>query len=36
MSAERWGLIGVAERLQTIGAELTLESKEGTRISILL
>jgi two-component system sensor histidine kinase UhpB len=36
MSAERWGLIGVAERLQSIGGELTLESKEGTRISILL
>jgi signal transduction histidine kinase len=36
MSAERWGLIGVSERLQSIGAELTLESKEGTRISILL
>ena len=36
MSAERWGLIGVVERLQSIGGELTLESKEGTRISILL
>ena len=36
MSAERWGLTGVAERLQSIGGELTLESKEGTRISILL
>lgn len=36
MSAERWGLHGVAERLQSIGGELTLESKEGTRISILL
>ena len=36
MSAERWGLTGVAERIQSIGGELTLESKEGTRISILL
>ena len=36
MSAERWGLPGIAERIQSIGGELTLESKEGTRISILL
>lgn len=36
MSAERWGLIGVSERLLSIGGEITLESKEGTRISILL
>lgn len=36
MSEERWGLIGVTERLTAIGGNLTLESKEGTRISILL
>jgi len=36
MSAGRWGLIGVTERITAIGGNLTLESKEGTRISILL
>jgi len=36
MSADGWGLIGVTERITAIGGNLTLESKEGTRISILL
>lgn len=36
MSAERWGLIGVTERIAAIGGVITLESNEGTRISILL
>ena len=36
MSDKHWGLIGMTERIEAFGGELTLESKEGTRISILL
>ncbi len=36
MSEDRWGLIGIAERITALGGNLTMESKEGTRISILL
>lgn len=36
MTTDRWGLIGITERVEAIGGKLTLESKEGTRISILL
>ena len=36
MSTDRWGLIGITERVKAIGGELTLKSEEGTRISILL
>ena len=36
MSTDRWGLIGITERVKAIGGEITLKSEEGTRISILL
>ena len=36
MSEDRWGLIGIAERITALGGNLTMESKKGTRISILL
>jgi signal transduction histidine kinase len=36
MTKDRWGLIGIIERVKAIGGEITLESQEGTRISILL
>lgn len=36
MSTDRFGLIGIKERVQAIGGEITFESIDGTRISILL
>ncbi len=36
MNTDRWGLKGIIERVKAMGGKITLESQEGTRISILL